>query len=79
MDPGDYDSCMRIAGFVGGVTLALVGAVWVLQGLNSRVVPQSFMTGNRVWIVIGAVAFGGGVALARWNWNQLRDPSRDGR
>lgn len=61
---------MRIAPMVGGVALTLVGAVWVLQGLNSQFVPQSFMTGSRAWIVIGAMVFAGGIALARWSWKR---------
>lgn len=55
---------MRLALFVVGVILALMGAVWALQGLNSQVVPQSFMTGSRTWIVIGALALVGGSVLA---------------
>ena len=45
-----------------------MGAVWVLQGLNSQFAPQSFMTGSRTWLVIGALTFAGGIALARWSW-----------
>jgi len=59
---------MRIAGIIVGFVIALMGAVWVLQGLNSTLVPQSFMTDNRIWVVIGAVAVFGGLALAKWNW-----------
>jgi len=59
---------MRITGIVVGSTLALVGAVWVLQGLNSQFAPQSFMTGSRTWLVIGVLTFAGGIALARWSW-----------
>jgi hypothetical protein len=68
MDPPIYDVGMRIAGVIFGVLLALMGAVWVLQGLNSQIVPQSFMTGSRTWIVIGVLALMGGSALARWSW-----------
>jgi len=59
---------MRIAGIVGGVILAFMGTVWMLQGLGSQFAPQSFMTGSRIWIVIGAVAFVGGLALVRLSW-----------
>jgi uncharacterized membrane protein HdeD (DUF308 family) len=44
-----------------GVVLALVGAVWTLQGLN--LVGGSFMTGSTLWLVIGLVALVGGIAL----------------
>jgi hypothetical protein len=63
-----YDAGMRLAGFAFGVVIALMGAVWVLQGVNSRLVPQSFMTGSRLWIVIGAVALVSGSVVAWRNW-----------
>ncbi len=44
-----------------GVVLALVGALWTLQGVG--VVGGSFMTGSRVWLVIGLVALVAGVWL----------------
>jgi hypothetical protein len=61
---------MRIAGTVGGVILAFMGSMWMLQGVDSQFAPQSFMTSSRVWIVIGALALGGGIVLVRWSWNQ---------
>jgi len=59
---------MRTAGIVGGVAFAVMGAVWVLQGLNSQLAPQSFMTGSRTWLVIGALTCVGGIGLAMWSW-----------
>jgi hypothetical protein len=44
-----------------GVVLALVGAVWTLQGVG--VIGGSFMTGSRVWLVIGLVALVAGIWL----------------
>ncbi|WP_033293016.1 hypothetical protein [Amycolatopsis jejuensis] len=44
-----------------GVVLVLVGAVWVLQGAG--VLKGSFMTGQKLWFLIGLVAFLGGVVL----------------
>jgi len=61
---------MRITGIVVGLLLALMGAVWVLQGLNSQFVPQSFMTGSRTWVVIGALAFLGGIFLTGSSWKR---------
>ena len=46
-----------------GVLLALAGAVWMAQGLNLPFAPGSFMTGDRAWIVLGALAVLGGVGL----------------
>jgi hypothetical protein len=59
---------MRIARIIGGITLALMGGVWILQGLNSQYAPQSFMTGSLTWVVIGAMAVVGGIELARRSW-----------
>lgn len=44
-----------------GILLLLVGAVWVLQGIN--VLPDSFMTGQIFWAFMGAVCLiaGGGL------------------
>ena len=44
-----------------GVVLVLLGAVWVLQGIN--VLPGSFMTGQIQWAIYGAVAVVAGCAL----------------
>ena len=44
-----------------GVVLVLVGAVWVLQGVG--VLTGSFMTGQKLWFLIGLVAFLVGVVL----------------
>lgn len=65
-----YASHMRIMGFVMGLVLVLISSVWILQGFNSQLVPQSFMTGSRLWIVIGVLTFVGGSALARLNWSR---------
>ncbi|MFN8528410.1 MAG: hypothetical protein U0670_07355 [Anaerolineae bacterium] len=35
------------------VILALMGIIWILQGIN--ILPGSFMTGDLKWAVIGAV------------------------
>jgi hypothetical protein len=46
-----------------GVAMCLVGAVWVGQGVGW--IGGSFMTGQAVWAVIGAVAIVFGVNLMR--------------
>ena len=61
---------MRIAGIVGGVILAFMGTVWMLQGVDSQFAPQSFMTGSRIWIVIGGAAVVGGLVLVRLSWSR---------
>ena len=53
---------MKNALNIVGVLLALVGIVWILQGVN--VLPGSFMTGQLQWAVYGAISLAlGGVAL----------------
>ncbi len=47
---------MRIGPAVVGILVALAGMVWIAQGLNLPFAPGSFMTGDRAWVVIGAVA-----------------------
>jgi len=61
-----------------GVLLALVGAVWLGQGVGW--IGGSFMTGSAVWAVIGAVCIAAAVWLvvtARRRPGRRRD-ARDG-
>jgi hypothetical protein len=44
-----------------GLVFLLVGGVWVLQGAG--VLTGSFMTGQKLWFLIGLVAFLVGVLL----------------
>jgi len=46
---------------VSGAILTLLGAVWMLQGLN--VLPGSFMTGQPFWAGAGLVALLVGLGL----------------
>jgi hypothetical protein len=46
---------------VVAVVLLVVGVVWFFQGVG--VIHGSFMTGEAVWAVIGALCVAGGVAL----------------
>ncbi len=39
-----------------GIILGIVGVIWILQGLDVAFAPQSFMTGDPLWVVLGAVA-----------------------
>jgi hypothetical protein len=48
------------------VVLILAGAVWILQGLDVAFAPQSVMTGDRSWVVWGAVAVAVGAGLIWW-------------
>ena len=39
----------------------------MLQGMNARFAPRSFMTSSREWIFYGAVAVVAGLWLAAWS------------
>jgi hypothetical protein len=45
---------MRITLNVVGILLVVIGAIWILQGIN--VLPGSFMTGQMQWAVYGGLA-----------------------
>jgi carbonic anhydrase/acetyltransferase-like protein (isoleucine patch superfamily) len=56
--------------FVVAAIAALVGLVWVLQGVG--VLPGSFMTGDMLWAWIGLGLIG--VAVVYAAWPRLRRP-----
>lgn len=59
--------------FAVGVVFVLVGAVWVLQGIG--VITGSFMTGQKLWFLIGLVAFLVGIVLVAANLTKRRKPT----
>ena len=59
---------MRTAKIVGGVILAFVGLVWMLQGFGASYVPTSFMTRAPEWIFIGIVTAIGGITMVVRAW-----------
>jgi hypothetical protein len=64
--PASTIGAMRSPGLVLGVLLLGAGLVWMAQGLNLPFAPRSFMTADRSWIVIGAVAaVAGGILIGR--------------
>jgi hypothetical protein len=60
----------RIPTLVVGAVLALLGLVWILQGLD--VIGGSGMSGHSIWAVIGIVIGAAGVFLVV---RALRTPS----
>jgi hypothetical protein len=62
---------MRVASLILGVIAIFAGGVWILQG--SGVLPGSFMTGQRMWLVVGIIVAIVGLALA---YNGIRRPAR---
>ena len=57
---------MRNTAIVLGVLLAFAGLVWIAQGLNLPFAPRSFMTADRTWIVLGALAVVIGAGIFSW-------------
>jgi hypothetical protein len=62
---------MRIGSLIVGAIAIVAGLVWILQG--SGVLPGSFMTGQRMWLIIGIVVGIVGLALA---YNGIRRPAK---
>jgi hypothetical protein len=52
-----------------GLLLGLAGIIWILQGLGV-IVSSSFMTGDRLWVALGALAAVGGGSLSWWAWSR---------
>jgi hypothetical protein len=57
---------MRNVAIVLGALVAFGGLVWIAQGLNLPFAPRSFMTADRTWIVLGAIAVVAGGATIGW-------------
>jgi uncharacterized membrane protein len=64
-----YDRPMgkRTGAVLLGVLLILGGLVWMAQGLDLEWAPSSFMTADRLWVFLGAVAVLAGVVLIGWS------------
>jgi len=57
---------MRSGGIVLGVLLILGGLVWMAQGLDLPFAPRSFMSADRLWILIGAITIVAGIVIVAW-------------
>lgn len=58
---------MKTGSLVLGIIALLTGGVWILQGVG--ILPGSFMSGQRMWLLIGLVVALIGMALV---YNGLR-------
>ncbi|HTO33660.1 MAG TPA: hypothetical protein VL202_21185 [Pararhizobium sp.] len=52
---------MKIFKNIAGILVILLGALWILQGAN--ILTGSPMSGNREWLVIGAILIAFGLGL----------------
>jgi hypothetical protein len=66
----DWRYRMRYVLLIVGGLMALMGGVWLLQGIG--ILPGSFMTGQTFWALMGAVflAAGGLLVLAGFRLNR---------
>jgi len=61
-----FDAAMRIVSSLIGVAMILMGAVWILQGLNLAF-RVGFMVGDYHWTIYGAILALVGVAQVFWS------------
>jgi hypothetical protein len=61
-----FNIIMRILSSLIGVAMILLGAVWMLQGLNLAF-RVGFMVGNYHWTIYGAILALVGVAHVIWS------------
>ena len=60
----------RVLVILIGLAMAVIGAVWTLQGLGY--LEGSPMTGESFWATVGPIIAGLGVALAFVGWRRSR-------
>ena len=60
---------MRLA---SGILLVIAGTIWILQGFDVAFAPESFMTGDRTWVLWGSLALLLGIGLA-WSARRRSD------
>jgi hypothetical protein len=61
-----FNRVMRIVSSLIGIAMILMGAVWILQGLNLAF-RVGFMVGNYHWTIYGAILALIGVAQVLWS------------
>ena len=68
-----FNVVMRIISSLIGITMTLMGVVWILQGLNLAF-RVGFMVGDYHWTVYGAILALVGAAQVLWsNTRQIRN------
>jgi hypothetical protein len=64
-----FNLTMRIISSLIGVLLAMMGGIWILQGLNLAwgALSRSFMQGDQHWALYGAIVLVIGICQVIWS------------
>jgi hypothetical protein len=64
-----FNLTMRVISSLIGVLLALMGGIWILQGLNLAwgALSRSFMQGDQHWALYGAIVLVIGICQVIWS------------
>ena len=64
-----FNLTMRVISSLIGVLLAIMGGIWILQGLNLAwgALSRSFMQGDQHWALYGAIVLVIGICQVIWS------------
>ena len=64
-----FNVTMRIVSSLIGILLAIMGGIWILQGLNLAwgALSRSFMQGDQHWALYGAIVLVIGICQVIWS------------
>jgi hypothetical protein len=64
-----FNLTMRVVSSLIGILLAIMGGIWILQGLNLAwgALSRSFMQGDQHWALYGAIALVIGICQIIWS------------
>jgi hypothetical protein len=64
-----FNIIMRAVSSLIGILLAIMGGIWILQGLNLAwgALSRSFMQGDQHWAVYGAIVLVIGICQVIWS------------
>ncbi len=64
-----FNLTMRVVSSLIGILLAIMGGIWILQGLNLAwgALSRSFMQGDQHWALYGAIALVIGICQMIWS------------
>jgi hypothetical protein len=70
-----FNAVMRLISSLIGVLMALMGGIWILQGLNLAwgSLSRSFMQGDQHWVFYGAITLIVGVCQVVWSNTRQRE------